>query len=387
MVPFSEAIRHHPAAAAPVRLGDEPAPSYTGITDDLRRLREQGLTRIRQAGLPELSAAARRAGYADDGAPAATAIERLVRAAVDRLGDGLLEQAAGYTFGVRPGFRSASAQERRERSRKIYGVSAERFRKAQERTVIGQVAEMVLALDAAAATGRKEGVPPAGASSGPTTPARWTRTLSAAGHSYPVTLHIGPVELLRNVDVVVASTNVYFETSHTFRPSLSAALRVAAARRSAETGAIEDDTVGRELAEGLARSGLQGLALAAGTVRVTSSGRLVERGIHRIFHAAVATPRPGANRYDVGSAGIAMAVGNVMRAARAERSSLPDLRSICFPLFGAGCGALHRQQSLAWLLASLELELRGSSDPWDLHVLSLRGDGIELAPWSAVKTE
>lgn len=383
MVPFAEAVRHGPATAAPIRPGDEPAPSYTGIVEDLRRLREQGLTRIREAGLPELSAAARRAGYADDGAPAATAIERLVRAAVDRLGDGLLEQAAGYTFGVRPGFRSASAQERRKRAREIYGVSAERFRKAQERTVIGQVAEMVLALDAAT-VGRNDGAMPADSNGVPTTPARWVRTLSAAGHSYAVTLQIGPVELLRNVDVVVASTNVYFETSHTFRPSLSAALRVAAARRNAETGAIEDDTVGRELADGLARSGLQGLALPAGTVRVTSSGRLVERGIQRIFHAAVATPRPGANRYDVGSAAIAMAVGNVLRAARAERSSHPDLRSICFPLFGAGCGAVHRQQSLRWLLASLELELRGSGDPWELHVLSLRGDGIELAPWSAV---
>jgi O-acetyl-ADP-ribose deacetylase (regulator of RNase III) len=197
-------------------------------------------------------------------------------------------------------------------------------------------------------------------------------------------LHIGPVELLRNIDVVVASTNVYFELSHTFATSLSAALRSAAATRAEENGHIVDDVIGRELTEELARSGHRGLAAAPGSVRVTHSGALQRQGIYRVFHAAVATPRRGSQRYEVAPGTIPAAIRNVFRRAAVERgSSLPQLRSICFPLFGAGCGAIDRQQSLHWMLAGLAQELPADA-PWEIHLLSRTGGSLDLSDWTQV---
>jgi len=122
-----------------------------------------------------------------DTMPAAT--EAMLRAAIDRLGSDLLEQAAGYTFGTRREFRGASAQERREAARKLYGVSPER-REAQERVVIKQVAEMIVALcapDRGAGPARSP-VRPAALGSAPT---RWVRTV--ASREQPITLDVGPV--------------------------------------------------------------------------------------------------------------------------------------------------------------------------------------------------
>jgi O-acetyl-ADP-ribose deacetylase (regulator of RNase III) len=360
------ALREHAA-------GDQP-PTHSGLVEELRHLRERGITGIRDAVVPELTAAARLAGYDSHSAGVAAAIERLIRKAVDRLGDGTLAQAAAYTFGTRPGFRDKPARDRREQARKVYGVSAERFRRAQERVVISQVADAVLELSSRAAA-----VPPAHGE----LPASWTREIRCAGRSRTVRLRIGPVALLRDVDVVVTSTNVYFALSHVFVSSLSAALRGGAAVRDEENGQIVNDVVALELDAALDRAGTRGLAAVPGSVRMTSSGRLVRQGIHRILHAAVAVPsRSGPVRYEVEPAAIAAAMQNTFRlAARLQASELPALSSICFPLFGAGCGAVDRQQSLRWMLSGLEQELPADA-PWAIHLLSRSGAALDLSDWT-----
>jgi O-acetyl-ADP-ribose deacetylase (regulator of RNase III) len=352
-----------------------PTPTHDGLVEELRELRERGLTGIRDAKVPDLAAAARLAGYDPAEVGVAGAIEQLIRKAIEGLGAGVLGAAAGYTFGTRPGFRDKPAHERREGARKQYGVSMERFRKAQERVVVREVADGILKLarPVAAATGARD------------LPALWAAPLVCGGTARTVTLRIGPVELLRAIDVVVASTNVYFELSHRFVRTLAAALRAAGAVRSDETGGIVDDVVARELDEALIAGGALGMAAVPGFVRVTTSGRLAERGIHRIFHAAVATPRPGPVRYDVEPAAISAAVRNTFRiATRLRATELPGLRSICFPLFGSGCGAIDRQQSLHWMLTALEQELAPTA-PWDVQLISRGGSGLDLSAWARVE--
>jgi hypothetical protein len=358
-------------------VADGAGPTYEGVLEDLRWLREHGLTAIRAGRLPDLYAAAEVAGFAATEETTPAAVEALLRAAIDRLGSDLLEKAASYTFGTRREFRGASAYDRREAARKLYGVSPERFRKAQERVVIGQVAEMILALCA-----RDRGAP-AEAGPEPTAPGaptRWVRTMS--GRDQPVTLHVGPVELVRDVDVVVTSTNTYFELSHIFGRSLSAAVRRAAAHWNPDTGEIVDDVISRELLDRFARSHRLGLPAAAGTVLMTSSGCLADQGVQRVLHAAIAVPWPPDRGYHIDPAAISVAIRNVFRiAADARAVEAPSLRSICFPLFGSGCGALPRQQSLDWLMAFLA-DIPASAD-WDLHLLTLTGSGVDYGPWSS----
>lgn len=356
-------------------MSERAGPTHEGVVEDLRWLREHGLTAIRAGRLPDLYAAAERAGFAADAEAMPAATEALLRAAIDRLGSDLLENAASYTFGTRRDFRGASAYERREAARRVYGVSLERFRKAQERVVIAQVAEAILALcqpDQAAAAPDPER--PA-----PSSPNRWVRAVR--GREQPITLHVGPVELVRAVDVLVTSTNTYFELSHIFGRSLSAAVRRAAAHRNPETGEIVDDVISRELADGVARTQRRGLPAEPGTVLMTSSGCLIEQGVQRVLHAAIATPRPLGAGYDVDPAAMSGAIRNVFRVASTERDTVaPGLRSICFPLFGAGCGALPPQASLDWLLAFLTSAIPGSAD-WDLHLLTRSGSGLDYGPW------
>jgi O-acetyl-ADP-ribose deacetylase (regulator of RNase III) len=353
-------------------------PTHQGVVEDLRWLREHGVTAIRAGRLPDLFAAAELAGFAATAETMPAATEALLRAAIDRLGSDLLEKAASYTFGTRREFRGASAHERREAARRLYGVSPERFRKAQERVVIAQVAEMILALCGPDRDGTDGAAPHPAGPPAPGSPTRWVRTMP--GREQPITLHVGPVELVRDVDVLVTSTNTYFELSHTFGRSLSAAVRRAAAHRDAETGEIVDDVISRELVDRIDRSHRRGLSAVAGTVLMTTSGCLIDQGVQRVMHAAIAAPRPSDRGYHIDPGAISVAVRNAFRvASEAHDTGVPALRSICFPLFGSGCAALPRQQSLDLVLAFLaEIPV---SEQWVLHLLTLSGSGIDYGPW------
>jgi O-acetyl-ADP-ribose deacetylase (regulator of RNase III) len=182
---------------------------------------------------------------------------------------------------------------------------------------------------------------------------------------FPVTVHVEPVELLRDVDVVVAPTNVYLEMPQPYKASISAALRRAAARRGLD-GAIVAD----ELRSWVSRHGRPGLPVAAGSVAVTSAGALSEQGIRRIYHAAVATPRPGTNDYDVIPTAITQAVYAAFAIARNERLRFtPPLKSLGFPLLGAGRGGLEPTSSFAWIWAALEREIP-RDNTWAIHFIT-----------------
>jgi O-acetyl-ADP-ribose deacetylase (regulator of RNase III) len=333
---------------------------------DLRLLRERGLVRIRHTDL----AALRRAVSLSPTGPAdgqegsgPRAIEALLREAVANLGGGQLAAAAEHTFGLNRGGRDRPAQDRRQRAAQEYGVSQERFRKYHERIVMEQVAEEILELCHSA--GRRAGAPAVQPDI-----AREIRLEGRCGSArFPVTVHIEPVELLRNVDVVVAPTNVYLEMPQPYKASVSAALRRATARRGPD-GAITADEVADELRNWVSRHGRPGMPVAEGTVAPTSAGALAEQGIRRIYHAAVVTPRPGTNDYDVRPTAIARAVHATFTLARSERPRFtPPLGSLGFPLIGAGRGGLDPATSFAWIWAALEREIP-QDNTWSIHFIT-----------------
>jgi O-acetyl-ADP-ribose deacetylase (regulator of RNase III) len=179
--------------------------------------------------------------------------------------------------------------------------------------------------------------------------------------------------MFRGVDVIVSSENTYLEMSKVFGDTLSAAVRRAGARLG-ESGEVLDDTVSRELARWQQEHARSGLAVAPGTVAPTGPGELRRSGTRRIYHAAVAVPEANGRAYRVTPEAVARAVHNVFRLASRERWRFaPPLRSIAFPLFGAGRGGVPPGESFSWLWSSILREARfGESGPgaWELHVIT-----------------
>lgn len=323
---------------------DAPEFDVASVLREVKMVRVEGLVRIRDLDLPLLRrAAAPRSGAVTDAWP--VEVENLLRAAVARLGGGALQAAAEFTVGLAPGMRDRPAADRRRLAARAYSVSVERFRKSQEEMVLGQSAEQVCWL---AGTGARRGP-----GDGPAllAPHLQHRTL----HVGPigVTLHVHPVELIRNVDVIVSPSNTHLALPEMFKASVPAALRRAGAVRDAR-GDVTGDPVHEELARWRRENGVTGRPVLPGTVAPTGPGALAARGVRRIYHAAVTIPRPGTNDYVVTPQDVATAAARALALMDEERDAhTPPLRSICFPLLGAGRGGLPTQTSLSALWSAL----------------------------------
>jgi O-acetyl-ADP-ribose deacetylase (regulator of RNase III) len=363
-------------------------PTHAELVADLRSLRRPGLPGLRRLSLPALRRCAAACGLcadADDADDVPEGVEGLLDRAVLRFGgQDALGRAAARSFGLAPApdLRGAAAQDRRKAAAQVYGVSTETFRKRQEAQVLDQLAQAVLGV-----CREYEGRPPAagpsaGAASGPPRPAAdgdsapqrddsaspFRITTTVADAPVPFVLHVSPVDLLRDIDILVSSENVYLEMSKTYGPTLSGALRRAGAIRNA-TGELVDDVLARELAAWVRRHGRPGLPVRPGTVAPTSPGALAAQGIRRIYHAAVAVPFADRDGYEVAPGDIARAVRESFALARAERDAYdPPLSSICFPLMGAGRGRVAPEISAGWIGWAVHEEL--ARDPaWTVHLV------------------
>jgi pimeloyl-ACP methyl ester carboxylesterase/O-acetyl-ADP-ribose deacetylase (regulator of RNase III) len=194
-----------------------------------------------------------------------------------------------------------------------------------------------------------------------------------AGGSVTFIVHHGSISELSNIDILVSSENVYMEPAQTFKPTISGTLRRSAAERS-PAGEITRDVVAAELIEWLKRHGRYGLPIEAGRVAPTSAGHLSQRGISRLYHAAIDEPRHGTSRYDTNPRSVVNAVRNVFELAREERASThPELRSICLPLFGAGHGDLSPSDSFLLIWETLVDEL-AHDHSWEIHFVHRRAE-------------
>lgn len=333
---------------------------------EVKTVRVEGLVRIRELDVPLLRrAAAAHSAAVTDAWP--VEVENLLRTAVSRLGGGDLEQAAGYSLGLAPGLRDRPAADRRRLAAQVYRVSVERFRKSQEEMVLAQIAEQVCWL---AGTGPRR-----------TSTARLPLLAPHLQHrslrvgSRDVLLHVHPVELLGNVDVIVSPTNTHLSLPAMYKASVSASLRRAGAVRDA-TGDVTADPVHDALLGWRAAHGLLGRPALPGTVAPTEPGALAARGVRRIYHAAVAVPRPGTNDYDVAAQDVATAAARALALLSEERAAFtPPLRSICFPLLGAGRGGLPPQTSVSALWTALH---SGTDADTDLHLVVRRPLAADL---------
>lgn len=384
---------------------DDPGlPSHAALAEELAALRRPGLATLRSLRPQALGRVARTTGHAAAGTDEASAVEALLEAAVRRLarpqGDAdeplptgeladdrtvdPLARAAAHTFGLLPGRRGAPAQERRKAAAAVYGVTSERFRRGQEQQVIAELAAAALALAREAASGRpRSGTADGGAGPRRAAPDPVPDPPRRAGGSGPaptvphrVTVHLSSLELLRDIDILVSSENTHMEMSKTFRPTVSGALRRAAALRN-EVGEITDDVLARELGAWMRSHGRTGLPVRPGTVASTSAGALAGRGVRRVYHAAVVRPAGDGGVYRTDPETLVDAVAAVFALAEAERDAYdPPLRSLCFPLLGSGQGGLTPVKAARWLSWAVQEEL-GRHPGWAVHFVTR---DPELAP-------
>ncbi|MGC9439384.1 macro domain-containing protein [Streptomyces sp. WG5] len=373
-------------------------PPHQALVDELRALRRPGLPRLRHCAREALRDTAVAAGLCGGEDDELEGIERLLAAAVRRLTGGgplhdgpgcdPLARAAAHTFGLFADRRGVPAADRRKAAAAVYGVSTERFRRSHEFEVLAELATGALAL-AREATAR-----PGPDGTGGTVQDTASRTapepaasplLADPPPAAPVPAHVAarieirvcPMELVRDADILVSSENVYLEMSKIFRPTVSAALRRAAATRNA-AGEIVDDVLPRELSTWLRSHGRAGLPVRPGTVVATSPGALAAHGVRRIHHAAVSTPVEDGDRYHVAPAALAEAVQASFALAREERATLSlPLSTICFPLIGAGRGGLPAPTAARWLLWAVRRELREDTT-WSVRLVTRRPDHADV---------
>ncbi|MFF0681415.1 alpha/beta fold hydrolase [Streptomyces tendae] len=186
----------------------------------------------------------------------------------------------------------------------------------------------------------------------------------------------GPVEQLANVDIVVSSENTYLQMSQFFKASTSGSLRFAAAIRGTG-GEILEDVANDHLTSWLRSHATYGHQVPEGTVAPTPSGALEDKGVRRIYHAAVVNPVSGTNDYTVNPLAVTRAVHNIFSLARRERAEVDgSLRSICIPLFGAGRGGMSITRSFDLIWDSLAGELE--EDPsWEIHFAARRRQNFD----------
>ncbi|KOX09842.1 macro domain-containing protein [Streptomyces sp. NRRL B-3648] len=378
-----------------------PLPSHETLVAELRELRRRGLPGLRHCTRDALREAAVAAGLCTGPDDEQSGIEELLGAAVRRLAGGHpvrdddscdpLARAAAHSFGIFAARRGVPGTDRRKAAAGVYGVTTERFRKSQEHDVVAELAAAVLAVAREAVTGTAvareavtgtavahrigaAGEPGAAVAAAPPVagvPARRSGARPAAGApAGRITVRVCPIEDVRDVDVLVSSENTYLEMSKTFRPTVSGALRRAAALRDA-SGEIVDDVLSRELGVWLRTHGRTGMPVRPGTVVATSSGALAAHGVRRIHHAAIAAPVGDGDRYHVSPSVLGEVVRTSFELARHESEflSLP-MSSICFPLLGSGRGGLPVETVARRLLDALRAELR--RDPsWSVLLVTL----------------
>jgi O-acetyl-ADP-ribose deacetylase (regulator of RNase III) len=342
-------------------MTQEHRPDYASILHDIKEVRKAGVVGLRGlplTELPQIAAVVYPALAAPDLLP--EAIDRLLRRAVSRINSTTLRTSAELSLGMAVGSHDWAAAERRKRAAEVYRVTVERFRKAQEQMVLNEVAEQVLRL---AVESPEADRPPDGAAAAgggeqlPLVPATRRLTVIAQGRQGTVVLHVHPADLLRDVDVVVSPVNTYLALPEAYKSSVPASLRRAGSLRDA-AGGLVNDRVDEELRAWAARHGPPGRPVLPGTVAATGSGALGTQGIRRIYHAAIAVPRSGTNDYDVAPADVTRCASRAFTLLAQERDAFdPPLRSICFPLLGAGRGGLAPEQSIRALWTAVEAEL------------------------------
>lgn len=159
-------------------------------------------------------------------------------------------------------------------------------------------------------------------------------------------IRAGRIEWVHDVDVWVNSENTDMEMARFNEFSTSSVIRYRGARRDAG-GHVVDDLIADELARVVGDR----RPVAPGAALVTGPGVLAEtHAVRRIIHVAAVHGEPGAGFRQIRQVGmgVANALGQMERLAAED----PAIRSVLFPLLGAGVAGASVTRTATELVAA-----------------------------------
>lgn len=142
----------------------------------------------------------------------------------------------------------------------------------------------------------------------------------------------GDIRHVTGIDIWVNSENTNMQMARFFDRSGSAVIRYFGAKRD-RAGQVIEDTIADELAVAMGAVP----SVPPGTVLVTSAGELTNtNGVKRIFHAAAVHGQPGVGYRPVPE--VETCISEALKTADSTDYASEKLRSIVFPILGAGTG-------------------------------------------------
>jgi predicted nucleotide-binding protein/O-acetyl-ADP-ribose deacetylase (regulator of RNase III) len=160
----------------------------------------------------------------------------------------------------------------------------------------------------------------------------------------------GSLRDLRDIDVIVSSENTNLEPSRIGERSMSATLRYFDAERNKADQRVCRDAYLEALQAAIVRDDVR-KPVALGSVIAADTTGLRALGVRYLFHAAVVQPEIESG-YSMSERTIALAVANAFERF-AELAPQAGLKSILFPLFGAGSAGLAAEAAAPLLLAAI----------------------------------
>jgi predicted nucleotide-binding protein/O-acetyl-ADP-ribose deacetylase (regulator of RNase III) len=160
----------------------------------------------------------------------------------------------------------------------------------------------------------------------------------------------GSLRDLHDIDVIVSSENTNLEPSRIGERSMSATLRYFDAERNKSDQRVRRDAYLEALQATIAREDVQ-RPVALGSVIAAETTGLRNQGVQYVFHAAVVQPEIESG-YSMSERTIALAVANAFERF-AELAPQAGLKTILFPLFGAGSAGLAPDVAAPLLLNAI----------------------------------
>jgi O-acetyl-ADP-ribose deacetylase (regulator of RNase III) len=140
----------------------------------------------------------------------------------------------------------------------------------------------------------------------------------------------GDIRKVKVADIWVNSENTHMQMSRFYERSISAIIRYLGAKKD-NVGNVTEDVIANELAEVMGNS----LVVQPATVLVTGAGELERtHNVKRIFHVASVHGEIGVGYQPIHN--IEFCVTNALKKANSEEFKSLELKSILFPLMGAG---------------------------------------------------
>jgi O-acetyl-ADP-ribose deacetylase (regulator of RNase III) len=196
-----------------------------------------------------------------------------------------------------------------------------------------------------------------------------------------IALITGDIRKVEVADIWVNSENTNMQMSRFYERSISAIIRYLGAKKD-NVGNVTEDVIANELVEAMGNN----LVVQPATVLVTGAGELQRtHNVKKIFHVASVHGEIGVGYKPIHN--IEYCVTNSLQKADSEELKALGLKSILFPLMGAGAAKGNLKEIAENLLHAAISYMETTEDSTIEHVYFLTWTDVELDTCKAVLEE